>query len=166
LKTDPATCVAEVPSPADLDAVTALLGRVPNGNFTVVVRRHDGRPVVIANDPHLRDGKPMPTRYWLIDPEIRALVGRLESQGGVRRAEDAVEPDALRNAHARYAAERDALIPADWPGPRPYGGVGGTRQGVKCLHAHVAWWLAGGDDPVAQWVNQQTEIPAGDLASP
>ena len=50
-----------------------------------------------------------------------------------------------------YAAERDALLVADAPGPRPSGGVGGTRLGVKCLHAHVAWWLAGGDDPVGAW---------------
>jgi len=148
------------PSPADLDAVTGLLGRVPNGNFTVVVRRKDGGPVVIANDPHLRDGEPMPTRYWLVDSEIRTLVGRLESQGGVRRAESAVDVEALQKAHARYARERDALVPADWPGPRPHGGVGGTRNGVKCLHAHVAWWLAGGDDPVGRWVTEQVELPA------
>jgi len=153
-------------SPTDLDAVTELLGRVPNGNFTVVVRRKDGRPAVIANDPHLRDGEPMPTRYWLVDPEIRALVGRLESHGGVRSAESAVEVDALRRAHARYAAERDALIPTDWPGPRPHGGVGGTRNGVKCLHAHVAWWLAGGDDPVGRWVTEQVEVPSCDIVAP
>jgi hypothetical protein len=24
--------------------------------------------------------------------------------------------------------------------------------GVKCLHAHYAWYLAGGDDPVGRWV--------------
>jgi len=29
--------------------------------------------------------------------------------------------------------------------------VGGTRRGVKCLHAHLAWWLAGGSDPVGAW---------------
>jgi hypothetical protein len=29
--------------------------------------------------------------------------------------------------------------------------VGGTRKGVKCLHAHLAWHLAGGDDPVGRW---------------
>jgi hypothetical protein len=149
----------ESPSPADIHEVTRLLGRVPNGNFLVVVRRPDGQPVVIANDPYLRDGEPMPTRYWLVDPEI----GRLESHGGVRDAEQAVEVEALRQAHARYAAERDALIPVDWPGPRPHGGVGGTRNGVKCLHAHVAWWLAGGDDPVGRWVTQQVDIPAADL---
>jgi hypothetical protein len=26
---------------------------------------------------------------------------------------------------------------------------------VKCLHAHYAWFLAGGDDPVGAWVAQQ-----------
>jgi hypothetical protein len=145
--------------------VTVLLGRVPSGNFTVVARRVDGRPVVIANDPLLLDGEPMPTRYWLVDPEIRALISRLESQGGVRRAESEVEAEALRKAHARYAEERDALIPSDWPGPRPHGGVGGTRRGVKCLHAHVAWWLVGGDDPVGRWVAAQIEIPVGDLVT-
>jgi hypothetical protein len=151
------------PSPSDLDAVTGLLGRVPNGGFVVAVRRTDGQPVVIANDPHLRSGEPMPTRYWLVDPEIRALVSRLESGGGVRRAEEEVDGEALRLAHARYAEERDALIPVDRPGPRPHGGVGGTRNGVKCLHAHVAWWLAGGDDPVGQWVDAQVELPVRDL---
>jgi hypothetical protein len=43
-------------------------------------------------------------------------------------------------------------VPADHVGPRPSGGVGGTRVGVKCLHAHYAWYLAGGDDPVGRWV--------------
>ena len=49
-------------------------------------------------------------------------------------------------------AERDADIPSDHVGPRPSGGVAGTRTGVKCLHAHYAWHLAGGDDPVGRWV--------------
>jgi hypothetical protein len=26
---------------------------------------------------------------------------------------------------------------------------------VKCLHAHYAWYLAGGDDPVGRWVDEQ-----------
>jgi hypothetical protein len=135
----------------DVLAVTELLGRVPAGNFVVTIRRPNGRPMVIANEPLLHDGTPMPTRYWLVDPEVRAEVSRLESEGGVRQAEAAVLPEELVAAHARYAAERDALVPPTWTGPRPSGGVGGTRRGVKCLHAHVAWWLAGGDDPVGAW---------------
>jgi hypothetical protein len=139
----------------DHEVVTRLLGRPPHGNFTVVVRRPDGCPMVIANEPLLRDGEPMPTRYWLVDPEWRSMTGRLESEGGVRRAEAAVDPEALRAAHARYGAERDSQLPDGWAGPRPRGGVGGTRQGVKCLHAHLAWWLAGGDDPVGWWMAEQ-----------
>jgi hypothetical protein len=45
-------------------------------------------------------------------------------------------------------------------GPAPSGGVGGTRQGVKCLHAHYAWHLAGGDDPVGRWVAAQLQRPS------
>ncbi len=29
-------------------------------------------------------------------------------------------------------------------GPRPSAGVGGTREGVKCLHAHYANYLVNG----------------------
>jgi hypothetical protein len=138
--------------PGDAEVVATLLGRDPGGAFKVVVRDDGGRPVVIANEPFLRDGTPMPTRYWLVDPEVRVRVGRLEAAGGVREAETQIDGAVLADCHRRYAVERDALIPADWSGPRPSGGVGGTRQGVKCLHAHVAWWLAGGDDAVGEWV--------------
>jgi hypothetical protein len=142
----------------DDEAVAALLGRDPGGDFTVVVRGPDGAPMVIENEPFLRDGTPMPTRYWLVDPELRARVGRLEASGGVREAERQVDGAALAQCHRRYAAERDALIPPERPGPRPSGGVGGTREGVKCLHAHLAWWLAGGEDPVGAWVAQRLKL--------
>lgn len=136
----------------DHDAVTALLGRPPQADFEVVVRSPDGAPVVIRNAPLLRDGTPMPTRYWLVGETERQAVSRLEAAGGVRAAEEAVGAEELTAAHARYAAERDAALPAGHPGPRPTGGVGGSRRGVKCLHAHYAWFLAGGDDPVGRWV--------------
>jgi hypothetical protein len=136
----------------DHDAVAALLGRAPMGDFEVVVRDDAGLPVVIRNAPLLDDGTPMPTRYWLVGERERTLVGRLEAAGGVKRAEAAIAPEAIAAAHAAYAAERDAELPADHDGPRPTGGVGGTRRGVKCLHAHYAWHLAGGDDPVGRWV--------------
>ncbi|HEX3461301.1 MAG TPA: DUF501 domain-containing protein [Acidimicrobiales bacterium] len=137
--------------PDDHAWVTQLLGRPPAGAFEVVVRAAGGVPAVIANAPFLHDGTPMPTRYWLVDPALREAVGHLESSGGVRQAEAAIPADRLAAAHARYAEERDALIPEDHVGPRPSGGVGGTRQGVKCLHAHLAWWMTGADDPVGEW---------------
>ena len=140
---------------ADFPAVTALLGRPPQGGFEVVVRNRTGGPVVIRNAPLLDDGTPMPTRYWLVDDALRRAVSTIEAGGGVRAAESAVDPDDLAMAHRRYAAERDAAIPAGHDGPRPSGGVAGTRKGVKCLHAHYAWYLAGGDDPVGRWVDDR-----------
>lgn len=138
-----------------------LLGRAPQGAFTVVVRRPDGSPRVIRNEPLLDDGTPMPTRYWLVDPDDCRVIGRVEADGGVRRAEADVDAAALAEAHRRYAAERDAALAADHDGPRPFGGVGGTRLGVKCLHAHFAWYLAGGDDPVGAWVASEMAGAAG-----
>ena len=142
-------------SPEEVAAVTELLGRAPQGDFDVVVRAPGGAPVVIRNHPLLHDGTPMPTRYWLVGDGLREAIGRLEAAGGVKQAEAEVDPDALQRAHDEYASERDAQIPPDHPGPRPSGGVGGTRQGVKCLHAHYAYLLAGGDDPVGRWVAER-----------
>jgi uncharacterized protein len=142
------------PSEHDVAVLTKLLGRPPRAGFEVVVRDREGAPVVIRNAPLLDDGTPMPTRYWLVDPDLSLRIARLESGGGVRAAEAAVEPEQLGAAHERYARERDAALAADHTGPRPTGGVGGTRRGVKCLHAHYAYHLAGGDDPVGRWVEE------------
>jgi len=146
--------------PATIDdrvAVRALLGREPLADFDVVVRDDHGAPVVIRNAPFTVDGTPMPTRYWLVDPEWNRAVSRLEAGGGVREAETQIDGAAIARAHHVYAALRDAEIPASHAGPRPSGGVGGTRLGVKCLHAHVAWFLAGGPDPVGEWAVARVE---------
>jgi hypothetical protein len=149
---------------AERDVVAALLGRRPQGQFEVVVRTTEGSPMVIRNSPLLDDGTPMPTRYWLVDPVVRSAIGRLEADLGVRRAEAEIDPAEIAAAHDRYRAERDAALPDDHLGPRPSAGVGGTRQGVKCLHAHYAWFLAGGDDPVGRWVHDRLSVhlPTGE----
>jgi hypothetical protein len=150
-------------APDDVAALTELLGRPPQADFDVVVRDDAGGPVVVRNAPFTADGTPMPTRYWLVDPGLNAAVSRLEAAGGVRAAQAAVDPAELQAAHDRHRAERDAAIEATVPGhtgPRPSGGVAGTREGVKCLHAHYAWFLAGGDDPVGRWVDLQLRAAA------
>jgi exopolyphosphatase / guanosine-5'-triphosphate,3'-diphosphate pyrophosphatase len=151
------------PAETDVEFVTAALGRPPSAGFRVVVRDASGEPLVIKNAPFLDDGTPMPTTYWLVGKKAQILVGKLESGGGVRRAEEAVPATEIAAAHERYARERDAEIPPDHKGPRPAGGVGGTARGVKCLHAHLAWYLAGGADPIGRWVAQQL---SGELTGP
>ena len=53
------------------------------------------------------------------------------------------------------------MLPKDLSN-QPSGGVGGTRTGIKCLHAHYAWFLAGGDDPVGRWVDDQMRRAVSD----
>lgn len=147
----------ELPSADEVSQVAALLGRHPEVDFEVVVVDSEGSPVVIRNGPIMNNGRPMPTRYWLVGRDLSRRVARLEGGGGVRAAEKAVNAHELAATHQQYAAERDAQIPQDHLGPRPAGGVGGTRTGVKCLHTHLAHHLAVGGDPVGVWVVQQLE---------
>ena len=96
---------------------------------------------------------PMPTRYWLLPSALaNNAIGRIESTGGVRRAELEIAAEVIEAIHNAYAQERDRALPVGWSGPRPSGGVGGTRTGLKCLHAHYANYLAGNDDAVGAWV--------------
>ena len=142
----------------DLATLEELLGRTLAGRCAVVVRRLDGRPVVIENEPHLRDATPMPTLFWLVDPELHDAVSRLESEAGVHRFEDLVDPDRLARTHEDYAARRRAAtVRTDVV--QAQGGVGGTRVGVKCLHAHLANFLVGADDPVGELVAEAVGLP-------
>ena len=142
----------DAPSAADDSAVRGLIGREPQGEYSVVVRGQDGGPVVLCNAPLLRDGTPMPTLFWLCGRDEVLAVSRLEADGAVDRAEAELGIDVIDAIHVRYGTLRDSFIATDHTGPRPSGGVGGTRRGVKCLHAHFGHWLAGGDDAVGEWV--------------
>jgi uncharacterized protein len=142
----------------DVSVLEQLLGRKPAGRFAVVVRRKSGEPVVIENEPHLRDGTPMPTLYWLVDKELHEAVSRIEGDAGVHRYEALIDPDLLRQSHEAYAERRNAAtVRRDLV--QPSGGVGGTRIGVKCLHAHLANYLVGNPDPVGEIVASEVVLP-------
>ena len=140
----------------DREVVETQIGRPLRADSEVVARCHLGMPVVVRVPPHLDDGTPFPTLYWLTCPLATTRIGRLEGAGGVKRMEakavaDPVFGAALERAHAEYASERDRLG-SDIEAPRPSGGVGGAARGVKCLHAHYAHLAAGGDNPVGRLV--------------
>jgi exopolyphosphatase/guanosine-5'-triphosphate,3'-diphosphate pyrophosphatase len=85
-------------------------------------------------------------------------VARLEGDAWIKRLDrrakgDAEFGSALDAAHREYAAERGRWVPE----ARAWGGVGGSRRGLKCLHAHYANHLGGGADPVGRWVAEQVE---------
>jgi exopolyphosphatase / guanosine-5'-triphosphate,3'-diphosphate pyrophosphatase len=138
---------------ADLHAVREQLGRDPTTPFSVVARCAGGHPLVIRDAPFDVDGRPFPTMFWLTCPEAVKAVSRVEAGGAIGRLNERASDDeafgsALEAAHHAYAAERGerAAEAGSW------GGVAGTRTGVKCLHAHYAYHLAGGSDPVGSWV--------------
>jgi len=99
----------------------------------------------------------MPTLYWLVDPELHDAVSRVEGDGGVHRFEVLVNADELQRTHDEYARRRRAAtVRTDLV--QPVGGVGGTRVGVKCLHAHLANYLVGADDPVGAVVASALDV--------
>ncbi len=130
--------------------VARLLKRKPIGNYKVIVKANGAnRPVVIQNDPYLFDGTPMPTTYWLIGDKEAKAMAKLESEGGVKQVELDINAQDLELAHQIYANRR-AHMSTKFD-VKPEGGVGGTRKGVKCLHAHLANYLAGNFDPVGEY---------------
>lgn len=159
----------------DRRVIEAQIGRPLRADSEVVARCHLGMPVVVEVPPHLDDGTPFPTLYWLTCPLATTRIGRLEGAGGVKRMEAKAEADpdfadALARAHLDYSDRRAQLVRQE-SGPQPTGGVGGTAEGVKCLHAHYAHTTAGGDNPVgslvANWIEPlDCEVPCvvdGDL---
>ncbi len=119
---------------------------------------------MIRNFPYDRLGHPFPTLYWLTCPDTVKAVSTLESQGWIKRLADEaiVDPDLrirLRRAHEAYALERGTYV----KGSEAWGGVGGSQGGVKCLHAHYAYFLSGGPDPIGLWVARRLSENAEDI---
>jgi len=147
---------------SDRQIVAAQIGRTPRSAVDVVKRCHLGLPAVTKVPPHLDDGTPFPTTYWLTCPLAMRRIGRIEAAGGVKQAEARVEDDpvfaaAFGDAMKRYEADRDAMIGPGGPEYQPSGGVGGSRRGVKCLHAHYADFAAGNANPVGEMTAAEIE---------
>lgn len=137
----------------DRRVVAVQISREPRSIVDVVARCSLDLPAVTKVPPHLDDGTPFPTTFWLTCPLASRRIGRVEAAGGVRDAEARIEDDpdfaaGYRQAMDRYERDRDALIDAGAPRHRPSGGVAGSRLGVKCLHAHYADHAAGNANPV------------------
>lgn len=101
-----------------------------------------------------------PTMYWLTCPYLVNHVSRLEGHGEVTRTKEWLEKSGqaktMLMAHTRAAQERLAIartidhhkLQQDYPGQWNVlvnAGIGGAREkeGIKCLHMHLADYLAG-----------------------
>lgn len=147
----------------DRATVSAQMGRPLRGRSQVASRCDLGLPVVLRVEPLFEDGTPFPTLYYLTCPLARARVSRLEAAGWIRALQAELERDpalaaAFAASQAEYARQRAALLPAGAPGAgRVRGGVGGSRGGIKCLHAQFAHARAGGTNPIGERVAAAVE---------
>lgn len=127
--------------PDDREVVARQLGREP-APFRVAARCPAGRPSVIENEPR----REMPTTFWVTCPSLAAAISRVESEGGVRRAQAEVGAEAVDAIHAEHLKRYGTRVAG-------VGGPAGEPNGsVKCLHAFTALHLSGAiPNAVAAW---------------
>lgn len=153
-------------SDADARTVSWQLGRNPRGRWRVVSRCSHDAPTVIATSPGPGDA-PFPTLYYLTCPHLVSRVSDEESRGGCGRwrALLAGDEELLRRLQDADTAYREARA-AEGGGTDVSAdvGIGGERDilGVKCLHTHVAAFLAGIDDPVGETLMYDLERECDD----
>ncbi|UYO98011.1 DUF501 domain-containing protein [Microbacterium sp. M28] len=134
------------PTAAELDVLTAQLGRPVRGVVGIAARCVCGNPTVVATLPRLPDGTPFPTFYYLTHPAATAAMSTLEAtqvmpELASRLAEDEQIADAYRAAHEAYLSDR-----AQFGDVAEIDGIsaGGMPTRIKCLHALAGHSLAAG----------------------
>ncbi len=141
------------------DAVEAVIewqtGRRPRTPWRVARRCPFGHPSVIVSPSLLDDGTRFPTWAWLTCPHLSQAASGAESSGelGAWNARIASEPVlAARLARAEKALVVKRAQEGGGSDACAGDGIAGQRVpgNVKCLHAHVALFLAGVADPIGE----------------
>jgi uncharacterized protein len=152
------------------------LGREPDNLGGVARYCPSGKPAVLLTLPYSRQQGVFPTTYWLSCPYLVKEVSRLEDEGLIKSLTSRLNSDtefkkALDNAHERYAKKRFSLLSDDYleelnkESPSilqilRHSGIGGIRnKGIKCLHAHLADYLVGAQNPVGEAIWQSLGWP-------
>ncbi|MHB8841831.1 MAG: DUF501 domain-containing protein [Candidatus Aquicultor sp.] len=153
----------------DKTTVYAQLKREPRGLKKVAARCAFGCPQVIETATFIEDAKPFPTLYWLTCPHKVKAVSRLEDDGWAERLRERIAVDSelyerLECAQEDYKLRRRAGAGTDIDKntsvaghPVFETGVGGVHNlsAVKCLHAHYAHYLTGGNNPIGEMVEHE-----------
>lgn len=148
-------------SDKDLEIVRKQLKREVSNVLSVCHRCSFGFPTVILSYP-IRDGVPFPTIHYLTCPYLTKEISRLEEKGLIEKFEDLIKFDEefrkrYENSHNEVINKRVSILSkADekWLKVLSTVGTGGIRDfsTVKCLHLHVADYLAGINNPVGESV--------------
>lgn len=135
------------------------MGRSPRKPYRVVRFCKSGYPLVIASPPLLEDGSRFPNWTYLSCPKMVEAVSRAESAGEIKEYVLRLQEDeSLRerllaaNEDFKMLRAREAL---NWRQEQELSAelnMAGQADVLKtkCLHAHVAHFLAHIDDPIGE----------------
>jgi len=130
---------------------------------------------LIENPPVIYDKKkgiyiPQPTRFWIVNKDLRSKISRLEEKGWIKKWEEKITEDQklfefFVNLHKKEIEKRKNLIKGkkypDYVVKKLLNtGIGGIQEfdkkpfKVKCLHLWTAYHLGDEDfkNPIGQFV--------------
>jgi hypothetical protein len=152
--------LGEPPTPADIEVVSAHLGRKARNIVGISARCVCGKPVVVVTRPRLGDGTPFPTLYYLTQQAATQAASRLEAEGVMahyqsRLAENTEAAALYATAHLGYIHTRESI---EYVAEIAEVSAGGMPNRVKCLHALMAHALSVGPgvNPVGDWALADT----------
>ncbi len=152
----------------DYQIAIELLGRKPRTPFYIKSRCPNGNPQTLVADPVFFEDnlwKPFPSFIWLVCPRLKALTADLEQQGLVKFYSNKLKTDdkfceEFLNGQKEIANYRLNLAQKIFKEELPEHifrilketTVAGSHNfyGVKCLHAHLAHYLAFGNNPIGK----------------
>ncbi len=153
------------------------LGREPHNLKGVALYCPFYKPAVLVTNPFSKEHGVFPTTYWLSCPYLVKEVSRLEDKGLIRELTDRLQSDPdfkekMERAHTNYRRQRMKLLQDDFRDDieslspdiirvLKKSGVGGIRdkEGIKCLHTHLADYLVHGQNPAGEIVWKKLDWP-------
>jgi hypothetical protein len=132
----------------DEQIVAWQIGREPRSLQGIAVRCPFGFPAVTYQASTDENGNPFPTGCYLTCPHLVTQIDRVEAAGGVKRWDARMAEDPELRAATDAAHDRHRQLDnrgADIAGS-------GSRERLKCLHAHAAFALAEGNHPLGSAV--------------
>jgi hypothetical protein len=150
------------------------LGREPQNLLGVARTCPFDKPAILITNPY-EEARIFPTTYWLSCPYLVKKVSHIEDTGLIKELTTQLKKDKrfkseLEKAHKNYAKKRLSYLSADLDLDQfpddirkvlTNSGVGGIRnkEGIKCLHTHLADYMVNQKNPVGELVDEMVDWP-------
>lgn len=139
------------------------LGRCLTVDCQIVVYCPQGFPAVTENKPWDKESRPFPTLFWLSCPLAVKKVSQLEASGLIKELEQKLKSNItlqaafLHGVQAYQQRRQELLKDKNVNFTFLKSGVGGSSNplAIKCLHAHLAHYLATKNNPIGELIFKQ-----------